>query len=507
MDNQRTKNATRNMVFGSMLKLYQLVLPFVMRTAIIYFLGMQYLGLNSLFTSVLQVLNLAELGVGSAMVYSMYKPIIDGDKDKICALLKLYRIYYRVIGIVIAVLGVVVIPFLPKLISGTIPSDMNLYILYLLNLSATVMSYWLFAYKNSLLVAHQRTDVTSKVTLLTNTVQYVLQLAVLFVFKNYYLYLIISLLSQILTNIITAIAADRMYPEYRPAGDLDKGEVRTINRRVRDLFTAKFGSVVVNSVDSIVISAFLGLTALAIYQNYFYILTAITGFITIIFNSVTAGIGNSLVVETLDKNYNDFKKFTFIIFWILSVASCCFLCLYQPFMTIWVGSDNLLDDFCVVLFVIYFIVCELSMVWATYKDAAGMWHEDRFRPLIGASVNLILNVILVQYIGIYGILLSTIISYVLITMPWLIHNLFTRLFKRSARSYLLKLAAYAGACIISCVCCVLVCNLITVNNILIVFVKLIICVLIADAVLILFFRKTNEYKETKALVMKIIKRG
>ena len=146
---ERTKNATRKIIFGVILKAYQIIVPFLMRTAMIYLRGVQYLGLNSLFTSILQVLNLAELGVGSAMIYSMYKPIAEDDNTTICALMKLYRTYYRVIGLVIAVIGCILTPFIPKLISGDIPQGLNIYILYLLNLGATVLSYWLYAYKNT----------------------------------------------------------------------------------------------------------------------------------------------------------------------------------------------------------------------------------------------------------------------------------------------------------------------------------------------------------------------
>ena len=169
---ERTKNASRNIFFGVILKIYQILVPFLMRTAMIYLMGVQYLGLNSLFTSVLQVLNLAELGVGSAMVYSMYKPIAEDDDTTICALMKLYRTYYRVIGLVIAVVGCALTPFIPHLIKSDVPAGINVYILYLLNLGATVLSYWLFAYKNSILQAHQRADVVSKVAIITNTIQY-----------------------------------------------------------------------------------------------------------------------------------------------------------------------------------------------------------------------------------------------------------------------------------------------------------------------------------------------
>ena len=184
----KTRNASRNITFGILLKVYQIFLPFLMRTIMMYTIGVQYLGLNSLFSSILQVLNLAELGVGSAMVFSMYKPIAEDDENTICALLKLFRLYYRFIGIFILIFGILIIPFLPKLISGNIPSDMNLYILYILNLGATVLTYWLFAYRNSVLQAYQRTDVISKITISTETLKYFLQFIVLLIYKNYYFF-------------------------------------------------------------------------------------------------------------------------------------------------------------------------------------------------------------------------------------------------------------------------------------------------------------------------------
>ena len=295
---ERTRNATRNLIYGMILKIYQILLPFIMRTVIIYTLGVQYLGLNSLFTSVLSVLNLVELGVGSAMVYSMYKPIAEDDEQIICALMRLYKIYYYAIGLIIAIIGIILTPFIPKLISGDVPKDINIYILYLMNLGATVLSYWLFAYKNSILQAHQRTDIVSKVTLVTNTIQYGLQIIALCLFRNYYYFVIAMLAAQALTNVVTAIYADKLYPLFKPKGKLDQNEVKKINQRIKDLFTAKVGTVVVGSVDTVVISAFLGLTVLAVYQNYYYIMNSICGFITVIFASITAGIENSLVTET-----------------------------------------------------------------------------------------------------------------------------------------------------------------------------------------------------------------
>lgn len=502
---ERTKNAKKNIVTGVILKLYQIIVPFFMRTAMIYLLGVEYLGLNSLFTSILQVLNLAELGVGSAMIFSMYKPIANNNRKKICQLMNLYKIYYRLIGLVILLLGLVLCPFVPKLISGTVPLGMNVYILYLLNLFATVLSYWLFAYKNCLLQAYQRNDIINKITLIVNTLQYIIQFILLWIFKNYYLYVIVLLISQAGINVFTAWIVNIMYPQYKPQGKLSRKEVRAINQRVKDLFTSKIGGVIVNSADTIVISAFLGLTVLAIYQNYFYIITALIGMIAVIFNACTAGIGNSLVLESQGKNYNDFKKFTFIIAWLSGFCACALLCLFQNFMIIWVGKDLLLDFSCVVCLVIYYFIYEINALLNLYKDTAGIWHKDRFRPLITAGTNLILNLILVQFIGLYGVLLSTVLSTLIIGMPWLLHNIFSEIFKVNPKEYILKLIKYTCVTIIVIIITYSLCNVIKGATIITLMIKGIICFVVSNVLFLLAYFKEPEMPETIELTKKMLK--
>lgn len=497
---QRTKNATKNVMIGIMLRLYQLICPFILRTIMIHVLGMQYVGLNSLFTSILQILNLAELGVGSAMVYSMYRPIAEDDSEKICMLMKLYRMYYRIIGAVILGFGLAVLPFLPKLISGDVPNDINIYVLYVLNLAATVLSYWLFAYKNSLLVAHQRNDVIDTITILTTTVQFVFQIIVLLIFKNYYWYILIALFTQALLNIITAFVANKMYPHYHPIGINDKDMIQSINSKIKDLFTSKLGEVIVNSVDTIVISAFLGLTILAMYNNYYYILTAVMGFVTLLFKASTAGIGNSLVIESRDKNYRDLNIFTFIVSWIGFFCACCLLCMYQPFMELWVGKEYMLEFGCVICFSCYFYIRVINQVLIVYKDAAGMWHEDRFRPLCTALTNLVLNLILVQFMGIYGVLLSTVLSTLLIGMPWVIKNLFTIILKRDYYEYLKKLMKYVSVAVCGCLITYVLCLLITGKLMIILISRLLICILVPNIIYMVVFYKSIEFKRTMRLL-------
>lgn len=492
----RTKNATRNIFFGIILKLYHILVPFLMRTAMIYLLGVEYLGLDSLFTSILSVLNLAELGVGSAMVYSMYRPIIRDDGKTICALMNLYKRYYRMIGLVVLASGLILCPFVPKLIAGSTPAGINIYILYLLNLGSTVLSYWLFAYKNCLLQAHQRSDIVSKIMLIVQTGRYVLQFVLLFLTHNYYLYLIVTLLSQAVINVVTSIVADKMYPQYRAIGVLDKAAKKDINHRITDLFTAKIGAVIVDSVDTIVISAFLGLTVLAVYQNYFYILTAITGLINVIMTSCLAGIGNSIATESKEKNYRDLRTFTLIIVWIAGICTALLLTMFQPFIKLWVGEKYMFEFSAVVCFCVYFFVKQINTLLNLYKDAAGMWHEDRFRPLVTAAANLIMNLIMVQFWGVYGILLSTVLSMLFVGMPWILRNLFTVLFDRAElRNYLKMLLLYVLITGAACAASALLGQLLPGDGILLLVLRMVVTLAVSNLIFFAALHRTADFKK------------
>lgn len=501
---ERIKNTKRNIVFQGVLKIYQILIPFIMRTAVIYTLGAQYLGLNSLFYSILNVLNLAELGVGGAMVYSMYKPIAEDDHDTICALMKLYRFYYRLIGLVIAGVGLALIPFLPHLIKGGVPGTLNLYVLYLLNLGTTVLSYWLFAYKNSLLSAHQRGDVASKIQFAVSTFQYATQFLILYLLKNYYGYLIAALAAQVVINLVTAYFVNKMYPVYKPVGKLEPNVIRSINHRIRDLFTSKVATVIMNSADSVVISAFIGLRDLAIYQNYFYILTAVTQMVRVLFSASMAGIGNSIITETKEKNLNDLKKFTFIIAWISILCTSCFLNLFQPFMELWVGKDLMLSYTAVILFGVYYYVCEINQLLNLFKDAAGIWRIDRLRPLVAAIVNIVLNLIMVQFWGIYGVLLSTIVAVLFVETPWVIHNLFTTVFEHSqVKAYSYKLLYYAFVAILVCAISYIACSFITGSAIIVLLIRGLICVIFTNVLLYLMLQRFSEFDDMIILIQRM----
>lgn len=500
----RTKNTLRNIAFGSLNRLILIVLPFITRTVILYVMGTQYLGLSSLFNSILSFLSLTELGIGAAMVYSMYKPIAENDHATICALLNLYKKLYRIIGTVILVLGLSLVPFLKVLVPEKLPPALNLYVLYFIYLINAVLSYWLFAYKNALLQAYQRNDVNSKISSIITPVSYVVMLTCLFLTKNYYAYVIWLPIFTVATNFLRMAFVNRNFPNLEPAGEVSTELRKSIFRKTSALIGTKLNTVVLNAADNLVMSAFLGLTAIAMYGNYHYIMTSIIGFLGIIYSSMTAGLGNSLQTDSLDTNYRNFEKFSFINSWIVGWCTVCLVCLYQPFMQIWVGEGLMFPFYVVLEMGLYFYVYQIRKIPVVYKDAAGIWWEDRFRPYVCMIVNVVLNIILVQMIGISGIILSTVFS-LFVSIPWENYTIFKYVFHRSSKPYYGKMFLSAGTMVIAGAITLWLCSL-PGDSILALLLKGCICVIVPNVIFAGLNCRRPEFRETMTMIQRILKK-
>lgn len=411
MELSKTKNTIKGLISGIFNKLVSLLGPFALRTLIIYYMGINYVGLNGLFSSILTVLSLTELGFGSALVFSMYQPISENNKEKICALLNLYKKVYLIIGVAVLVLGCLVLPFLPMLIKDdSIPGDLNVYYLYLIYLLNSVLSYLILAYDSSLFSAFQRTDVISNIQTSVYLVQYVLQALIIIFLKNYYYYAIMVPIATALINLIVAFFAKKNYPEYKPYGFLSKDELKAIKKQVVGLLFQRLAQASRNAFDSIIISAYVGLTAVGIYNNYFLILNALTGVLNVFWTSMQSGIGNSLILHSKQKNYEDMLKINFLYMWISGWFSICFCILAQTFMKLWVGENLLLPFYTVVLMSIYFYGMKATDTTTTYINSSGIWWICKYYYLVEALINLILNILLGYFWGILGVVLATIIS-------------------------------------------------------------------------------------------------
>ncbi len=500
----RTQNASRNIVWGIIEKIIVLIVPFATRTVLIKTLGAEYLGLNSLFTSILSVLSITELGLGTAIVFSMYKPIAEEDDDTVCALLNAYRFIYNIIGGIIMVAGLAVLPFLPHFIKGSYPADINIYVLYLIYLGNTVIGYFLFAYKAALFSAYQRNDMASKRRMVISFCTSLAQMALLIFTRNYYVYIIVIPLSTVATNLANAYLAKKMFPNIVCRGSISKEMKDGIKKRIAGLVSFKIYNVIFTSVDTIVISAFLGLTTLAIYNNYYYIQSTIIGFLTILTASITAGIGNKMVTDSTDANYADFKKFTFANGWLCSWCSICLLCLYQHFMQWWVGSELMFTVDTMVLMVLYFLLPRLTTMTYTYREAAGLWWEDRFRPLVATVVNLVVNIILVKIIGINGVIISTLLCTIFINIPWGTIILFKNYFKRSPAEYFMKIIYYVAVTALAGGATWFVCEFVKPTGLINLIIKGLICIVVPNIIFLLFYHKTKEYSYTVTLAKRVI---
>ena len=294
----RTINARRNILYGSLQVLVSQILPFITRTILIYRFGVDYLGLNSLFASVLSVLSLMELGFGTAVVYSMYKPATEGDTDELCAYLLYYRSIYRVVGLSILGIGLLLMPFLNRLVHDpTLPGGLNIYACYLIFLADTVISYLLFGYMTAIPTAYQRRDILSKVGIGMSLLQCIVKSMTLLFCSSFYFYLLSMPLITVLRNLVTARTIRKRYPELECRGRLSKEQKQDLNRKVYGLVIEKITGVSRNSIDSLCITAFVGLAANGMYNNYYYVMTALISFSTIVLSSMMAGVGNHIAIE------------------------------------------------------------------------------------------------------------------------------------------------------------------------------------------------------------------
>lgn len=429
---------------------------------------------------------------------------------KRCAgLLSLYRKVYRIIGCIVLIIGMVLIPFLPKLIHGSYPEGINIYLLYGIYLLNTCISYFFFAYKAAIWNANQQVSMLHNINSIVIILQSIVQILILKVFHSYFLFLIVMPLFTLLNNIIISVETKRKFPQYICRGNVCDEEKKSIKKRVSGLFITKICVTTRNSLDSIFISALLGLNMVAQYGNYYYIMSAIFSVMGIITTSMTASIGNSLVKETPEKNFQDMRKFTFMFSWIASFCTISLLCLYQDFIELWLGKDMLLPFNVVVLFAIYFYSLCLGSIRAAYHDAAGLWWEARYRALAETVMNVVLNFVLTKSMGVAGTILSTIISILVVNYGYGTSIVFKYYFKKSSiKTYFLDHLKYTGITIIVTSITLLLCMILKINNLIIsLIVKSIICVIVTNILFFLIYRNNEFFIQSRLIIKKILLRN
>ncbi|MFR5633818.1 MAG: lipopolysaccharide biosynthesis protein [Monoglobales bacterium] len=499
---ERTKNTIDGFVWGATGKIVNTVLPFVLRTVMIYKLGVEYLGLNSLFASILQVLSLSELGFSYACVYAMYKPIAEDDYKAVGAILSYLKKIYYFIGSGVLVLGLCLIPFLSQIIHGEVPKDINIHVLYLIYLANSVLSYFFCAYKSSLLSALQCNAVINKVGLITNTLLRIMQGMVLFIVPNYYLYVVLIPITTLINNIIKAYIVNKNYPQYLKKAAIDENIRADIKKRIAPLIGVKISTVLMNAADTLVISAFLGLTETALYNNYFFIMSSVQSIVYEIHSSMLAGVGNSLVVENKDNALKKFEMLHFINAWLVIFCTVCFICLYQPFMQIWVGKELMLPFGMVILFSAYFYFTTIQRIMIVYKDAAGIWKEDMFRCYASCAINILLNVVFVRYLGLYGVIGSSVFVSVVID-PLMAKTVYRFIFQKPCKTFYLYFTKDIFICCLTCMLFIVICSKMRYGWIGII-IRGLSCLIGVNLTLLLIYRKDWRFDSAKEWALRLI---
>ena len=507
----RTRHTINNSFWGVTYRVLHMIFPMLLRSMIIREIGIGYIGLSSLFISIFQVLNLSELGFASAAVYMMYKPIANGDLVTVRRLLTLMRTIYRVVGLVIFIAGLLVMPFLRFLVKENATADENYYLLYLMYLFHAVMTYWMFSYEGAIFTAHQRTEVNFQIYTIIIIIQYIGQFAVLWYTKNYYLYILVYAVLIVPQNLILHFRARRSYPEIYCEGKPTAEEKNVVFTKIKSLFGHRLGSTFIFSIDSIIISAFLGKENLGVYDNYIHLLSSVCQLMNVLRTSILASVGNKLVVDTEESNYGLFKRLNFMWIGFIGICTACFAGLYQPFITLWVGGEYLFHTPLLLCIVMYFFVRELRMIPLVFKDAAGLWEADKWKPYVGMAANTVFSILFVWLVSKYtgnvemslmGVLIPTMLVLLALYVPVETHVLFTKLFNRSPKEYLLLFARFSFTALVGVAIVFVICDHLPIQGIFGLLVRGVISVSVSAIVYVLLNINTPQWKVSYRLGIK-----
>lgn len=491
----RSLNTIKNTIIAFIMNFLNVLAVFISQRVFINILGEEYLGINGIFTDIISFLSIAELGLGTAIIYSMYAPLSENNTEKLNSLMDFYKKTYRVIALIIFILGLAVVPFIHIIIGETSVST-NIYLIYSLFLIEAVSSYFI-SYKRSILYANQQAYIINLIHIGYIVFCNAFQIIALLLTKNYILYLLLRILFKTLENIVATVIANKLYPFIKEKNiqKLDKQKQNDIIKKVKGLLFHRIGNAGINASDNIVISIFFGVGNAGLYTNYTTILTGINVFFTHIFYAITSSVGNLLLNESKEKVYQIYKSLYLFTFWIYSFASIGLVCLGEQFITIWVGEQYLLGFWMLVLLGVKFFTTGMKNVFMLFKDAAGIFYEDRFIPLIETIVNIVASVILLKTFGLPGVVMGTIISTLVpfsSSYPKLVYK---KLFDKDYKSFIFEQISHLILFIFTYASCILIVQNVVIENFyLSVLFRLSVAVLIPNLLYLLIFFKTEAFK-------------
>ena len=499
----RLENSVKNIKTAWILQFVHILCQFISRTVIIRVLTIEYVGLSGLFSNVLTMLSLAELGIGEAIIFSLYKPIAEEDHTTVNAIMRFYKKIYISVGVFIMIAGLALTPYIGHFIKEMpdIPEIYTIYALYVINSS---VSYF-FSYKAAYVTATQKNYLVVVNTGLWEILMVAVQIIVLFTTGNYVMYMIIAIISTLSQNLTITYVANRKYPylKEKNTDKIPKDIFRQIEKNTGAMVFHKIGTIVVFATDNLILSKFVGLISVGIYTNYVTITKAVDVFIQKFFNAITASVGNLAVEETVEVQEKMFFRVFFMDFWLYLFSCCCLFNLLNPFIgDIWLGRDFLFGKWIVLLIVLKIYFTGMRKATQTFKNAKGLYWYNKYMPIYESLINLVTSLVLVIRMGVAGVVLGTIISSVL-TCVWIEpHVLYKYGFKKSAKEFYLKYISYFAVFCMIMLLTYFVNTLLPDSGIAAFIIKCFVNLILPNAAVVLLYNRTDEFR----YLMRILKR-
>jgi O-antigen/teichoic acid export membrane protein len=496
--NSRTSNSFRNISSGLVAQSIQMVLGFVSRTVFIKYLSAEYLGVSSLFSNILTMLSLAELGIASAFIYELYKPLSEKNQEQTAVILRYFRKAYYTVGIIVFITGLILIPFLNNIIAEkpvTITEDIRL--IYLLYIISTSSSYF-FAYKVSMLDADQKISVSTFNNMKFLIGQNIVQILVLIFTHNFLLYLVVQIVSQLLSNIFISRIVDRNYAYLLKYKDIKiKPEVKkNIITNVKAAFFTKIGGVLVNGTDNIFISSFVGLALLGKYSNYVMLFGLISSFLMIIFANIKSSVAHFIINENLEKQREIFHTINFLNFLCFGLSSLFIYFCINDFITLWIGNNYVLPSFIPLMLAVNFFMVGMQNGFWTFKGAYGFFRHGKYMVLGTAGINLVLSYFMGKEYGIAGIITATAIARLLTNFWYDPYIVLRKGLKQNPVQYLYRFCTYVLVLLISAVSVYFIFRVIDLQIWLQIILKVIIISIITIIVLFVILGRSSEFKNS-----------
>jgi polysaccharide biosynthesis export protein (flippase) len=497
MKSERKKSSIKNMITAVGSNIITIIVGLVAQAIFIKILGSEYLGLNGLFSNVISMLGIVELGMGSAIIYNMYKPIAENDHEKIKSLMHFYKKSYLIITLIISIIGIMIIPFIKYIVDiESVTVDVNVYLVYILFLLETICSY-ILSYKRSMLYADQKEYITNIIhmgyTIIVNT----MQLSFLYFTHDYYLYLIIKVIMRLVENIVISSYVNRRYSYLldNNVTKLDSKTEKDIFQKIKALFFHKIGGFIVSGTDNIIISKYLGLVTVGLYSNYYMIINAVQTVINHIIQATRASVGNLLVTESKKKQFDIFNKIRFVNFWISCFSSICIFVIMDSFITIWIGYKFVLPTKVLLVLVINFFIVSSRSTYSAFKEAAGIFYEDRFVPIIESLLNIVLSIIFVKKFGLMGVFMGTVASGLALWCYSYPKYVYKNLFGRSYYDYIKETIYYLIVFVLIAGFSYSLAILISFENVYLQFISnVLIALIVPNVIMLLLFSKDENFK-------------